>query len=78
MSDTATAARQPAVGQVWADGLSPGFSWRVVEIDELDRVGIVLNNPDGEITSSYMQWPRDRWGALVAKQLLTLVGEPSS
>jgi hypothetical protein len=67
-------AVQPEVGQVWADGLSPGFTWRVVEIDELDRVGIVLSNPDGEVTESFMQWPRDRWAALVAKQLLALVG----
>lgn len=74
MSDQA-ALVAPDVGQVWADGLNPGFTWRVVEVDELDRVGIVASNADGEPTESYMQWPRNRWGALVGKQLLTLVGD---
>jgi hypothetical protein len=74
VSDQATVSA-PEVGQVWADGLTPGFTWRVVEIDELDRVGIVASNADGEPTESYMQWPRNRWQALVEKQLLTLVGE---
>lgn len=66
-----TAVLQPEPGQVWADGLNPGCSWTVVEIDELQRVGLVMSRGE-EVTSSYMQWPLNRWQALVEKQLLSL------
>jgi hypothetical protein len=71
LSGQAVLAR-PESGQEWADGLNPGMFWVVVDIDELDRVGLVLCRPDGEATESYMQWPLNRWAALVEKQLLSL------
>lgn len=66
----------PEEGQVWADGLSPGFSWVVSSVDG-GRVGINLVNPDGDVTPSFMSWPVDRWSALVGKQLLTLKRDPA-
>jgi hypothetical protein len=69
------AAVLPAPGDVFADGLSPGFTWLVSEVDDdTGLIGLNLRSPDGEVTGSFLRWPSNRWAALVAKQLLTPVG----
>jgi hypothetical protein len=64
----------PEIGQVWDAGWSPDMEWQITDIDDSGVVWCIgLRN--GEPTTSYLRWPKDRWRALVEKENLTLVGE---
>lgn len=71
-ADGLSAAPEPTAGQVYSDGHNPGYTWRVQWADA-ELIFLRLRGPDGEATAGYRNWPRGRWQAFVAMQLLELV-----
>lgn len=64
---------QPQHSQEWLDGHSPGYSWLVGDIEH--GVVTLLLLHDGEATEGVIQWPVNRWPALIDKQALVLKEE---
>lgn len=59
----------PSVGEMYPDRNSQGCSWRVEEIGHHTRLVYLRMWRDGQPTQSTMEWPEDRWPALVRSQL---------
>lgn len=59
-------------GQEFDDGFTDGLRWLVAEIDDAEVVWLTAFM-DGEPTGAIMNWPRNRWHALLDKQRLTPV-----
>lgn len=63
---------EPAPHQVWRDGLNPAFVWAVERIDN-ETVFLRMYDAEAKATGSTLEWPLNRWRALVFKQGLTYV-----
>lgn len=64
----------PAPGDEFWDGFDQGVSWTVADIE--DGEVRLFASRDGEPTGAHMEWPLNRWHALVFKSQLTLKTMP--
>jgi hypothetical protein len=71
MADTVT---MPEIGQRWRDGLSQGYELEVENVLKFVPKVQLRYFKDGERMEAVLSWPLDRWGALVEKQKMELVG----
>lgn len=63
---------EPVEGQMFTDSINPGYGWVVSRVDET-FVWLNMIDPRGELTTSYLQWARNRWPTLVERHGLELV-----
>lgn len=62
----------PVEGQLFRDGINPGYGWVVSRVDD-EFVWLNMIDPRGEVTTSYLQWARNRWPVLAERHGLELV-----
>lgn len=65
---------KPEPGQIWTRGLTPDQAWRVEAVAPHSSTVYLRLMMDEKPTTAWLQWPLDRWQALVDREALQLDG----